>query len=302
MTGAYKQRNKFLKLIKNDFLASSRVISLFYIALALVFAVFGITILLGRFDFLSAEVLEKVTIVHYISIALAGFVSLLMIAVTFFFVVYDFFKSLFGAQGYLSFTLPVTSYELLGSKVIVYGGWFVLSFLTFFFTVGFMSSYTIDRVIGPEKMSIAEGMLDMFRMLVGVNIPSNFHLIFSAIFFVIRIFIMIFNYTFICYFAISLAHIRMFQRFSLLASIPIFFAVMITFVIFEIIICDKIELLIVLTPENDIIGPLFPQEGLKAYKAGYTALNAFPFFVYICFDALMFFLAARIMHKKVNLK
>ncbi|MEE1010685.1 MAG: hypothetical protein U0L11_01460, partial [Acutalibacteraceae bacterium] len=42
MTGAYKNRNKFLKLVKNDFLASSRVISFFYIASAILFAVYGI--------------------------------------------------------------------------------------------------------------------------------------------------------------------------------------------------------------------------------------------------------------------
>ena len=118
MTGVSKPKSKFLMLLKNDFFASARVISLFYIALVLLLGLFGICVFLQKGDFLSAEMLSKVSSLHNATIAITIVVSFLLIFVTFFFVVYDFFKSLFGPQGYLSFTLPVSSNQLLGSKVI----------------------------------------------------------------------------------------------------------------------------------------------------------------------------------------
>ena len=122
MTGTSKPKNKFFKLVKNDFLASARVISLFYIAIAVLFAVFGICVLIQGNGSASAALINKATMIRNISIVLSILVSFLLIFVTFFFVVYDFFKSLYSQQGYLSFSLPVSSNQLLGSKVLVYGG------------------------------------------------------------------------------------------------------------------------------------------------------------------------------------
>lgn len=151
MTGTSKPKNKFLMLLKNDFLASARVISLFYIAIIILVGIFAVCAGLQGSDSISAEFASKLATARNVSIILSILVSFLLIFVTFFFVVYDFFKSLFSPQGYLSFTLPVSSNQLLGSKVIVYGGWMLLSYAAFMLTSIYLMNYTADQVIGMEK-------------------------------------------------------------------------------------------------------------------------------------------------------
>ena len=123
MTGISKSKNKFGMLLKNDFLASARVISLFYIFEILVLAVFAVGAVLNKNGVEQTEFVSKLITASNVAIIVAILVAFLLIFVTFFFVVYDFNKSLFSPQGYLSFTLPVSSNQLLGSKLIVYGGW-----------------------------------------------------------------------------------------------------------------------------------------------------------------------------------
>ena len=217
MTGVSKPKSKFLMLLKNDFLASARVISLFYIALVLLLGLFGICVFLQKGDCLSAEMLSKVSSLHNATIAITIVVSFLLIFVTFFFVVYDFFKSLFGPQGYLSFTLPVSSNQLLGSKVIIYGGWLVLSYIVFMFTGGFLLNYTADVIIGEEKISFVESLMGLLG-----DFPSMTQLIAYAVYVTVLFFVMILSFVSIIYFAITLSHVRILQKHSLLASIPIF--------------------------------------------------------------------------------
>ena len=195
MTGAYKNRNKFLKLLKNDFLASSRVISLFYIAAAILFAVYGLCTAISKIESISPELLEKISGVRTGSVIFIFVVSFLLIFVTLFFVIFDFFKSLFGAQGYLSFTLPVSSYELLGSKVIVYGGWFVVSCALCMYSFFFFMDYISGVVIGEGYISLAE------ELMTGIlNLPSLKQFFAVAVYCIVLFFIIILNFNFISYF------------------------------------------------------------------------------------------------------
>ena len=59
MTGNSKPRSKFLMLLKNDFLASARVISLFYIALVILIGFFFVCASLQGGS-ISGEFAEKV--------------------------------------------------------------------------------------------------------------------------------------------------------------------------------------------------------------------------------------------------
>lgn len=295
MTGVSKKKNKFLMLLKNDFLASSRVISLFYIALALLFALFGICTAIAKTDSLSVEVLDKVSTAHTISIAVSMLVSFLLIFVTFFFVVYDFFKSLFGQQGYLSFTLPVSSNQLLGSKVIVYGGWLMVSYAVFMFTVYFMGTYTIDNVIGQEKISVVESLM----MMLG-DFPSITQLIAYAVYISVFFFVMIFSFVFIVYFAISLAHVRILQKFSLIASVPIFFMLAIVFFALAMKMSDIVNIFLLFNEDNTISISIL-KEGMQI-KSQYMMMPITPIISFVIIDVGMFFVTSYVMHKKVNLK
>jgi len=295
LTGVSKPKSKFLMLLKNDFLASARVISLFYIALVLLLGLFGVCVFLQRGDFLSAEILSKVSSLHNATIAITIIVSFMLIFVTFFFVVYDFFKSLFGPQGYLSFTLPVSSNQLLGSKVIVYGGWLVLSYIVFMFTGGFLLNYTADVVIGEEKISFVESLMGLLG-----DFPSMTQLIAYAVYVTVLFFVMILSFVSIIYFAITLSHVRILQKHSLLASIPIFIATAIVFIAVAFKMSDVVNFVMIFNDDYTLSFGLL--ESGYIVTSQYAGMKITPIFVFIILDVGMFFLTSYIMHKKVNLK
>ncbi len=290
-----KKKGKFLKLLKNDFLASARVISLFYIALALLFAVFAICVAINRSGSVSAELSSKVATVHNASIAISILVSFLLIFVTFFFVVYDFYKSLFSPQGYLSFTLPVSSNQLLGSKMIVYSGWLILSYAVFMFTGGFLLNYTAENVIGQEKISLVENLMGLLG-----DFPSMTQLIAYAVYITVLFFVMILSFVSIIYFTITLSHVRVLQKFSLLASIPIFIAVAGLFVWISFKMSDVVNFVMIFNDDYTLSFGLLE----KGYSvtSQYAGMKITPIFSFIILDVVMFFLTSYVMHKKVNLK
>ena len=295
MAGASKPKNKFLMLIKNDFLASARVISLFYIALVLLLAVFGICVMIQGGDSIRPEFAAKVTTARNVTIALSMLVSFLLIFVTFFFVVYDFFKSLFSPQGYLSFTLPVSSNQLLGSKVIVYGGWMLVSYAAFMFTSVFLMNYTADKVIGMEKISLVESLLSMLG-----DIPSTTQIIAYLVYIVMMFFVIFLSFVSIIYFSITLSHIRQLQKYSIIASILIFFATALVFLWISFKMTDVVNFVMVFNEDRTLsFGILSPTEYLVGNTLG---MEVTPGFVFIILDVITFFLTSYIMHKKVNLK
>lgn len=295
MNGVSKKKNKFLMLLKNDFLASSRVISLFYIALALLYALFGICTALAKADSFSFEAMNKISNVHTASIAISMLVSFLLIFVTFFFVVYDFSKSLFGQQGYLSFTLPVSSNQILGSKVVVYGGWLFISYAMFMFTVYFMGTYTIDNIVGQDKVS----MLESLMVLLG-DFPSITQLVAYLVYVTVMFFVAIFSFVFIVYFAISLAHIRQLQKYSLIASVPIFFALAIAFIAIAAKASDLLNIFLLFNDDHTISISIL-RDGM-IINSQYMIMPITPIIAFVILDIGMFFATSYVMHKKVNLK
>ncbi len=295
MTGNSKPKNKFFKLLKNDFLASARVISLFYIALVLLVGFFLVCAFIQGGTSISGEFAEKVTLARNISIALSIVVSFLLIFVTFFFVVYDFFKSLFSPQGYLSFTLPVSSNQLLASKVIVYGGWMILSYAAFMLVSAFLMNYTADEVIGMEKISFIESLLAMLG-----DIPSTTQIIAYIVYIVMMFFVVFLSFVSIVYFSITVSHVRLLQKHSIVASIVIFFVTAVLFLILAFKATEIINFVMVFNEDKTLsFGVLAPGEYLSGNR---LAMEVTPGFAFIILDVLMFFATSFVMHKKVNLK
>ena len=295
MNGVSKKKSKFLMLLKNDFLASSRVISLFYIALALLYGLFGVCSALAKSDVFNFETMSKISTVHTASIAISMLVSFLLIFVTFFFVVYDFFKSLFGQQGYLSFTLPVSSNQILGSKVIVYGGWLFVSYAMFMFTVYFMGTYTVDNIVGQDKISMVESLMTLLG-----DFPSITQLVAYLVYLTVMFFVAIFSFVFIVYFAISLAHIRQLQKHSLIAAVPIFFAIAIVFISIAAKASDILNVFMVFNDDHTISMSIL-REGM-VINSQYMIMPVNPIIMFVILDIGTFFATSYVMHKKVNLK
>lgn len=294
MTGNSKPRSKFLMLLKNDFLASARVISLFYIALVILVGFFLVCAFLQGGS-ISGEFAEKVILARNISIALSIVVSFLLIFVTFFFVVYDFFKSLFSPQGYLSFTLPVSSNQLLASKVIVYGGWMILSYAAFMLISVFLMNYTADEVIGMEKISFIESLLAMLG-----DIPSTTQIIAYIVYIVMMFFVIFLSFVSIVYFSITVSHVRLLQKHSIIASIVIFFVTAVLFLVLAFKTTEIINFVMVFNEDKTLsFGVLQPGEYLSGNR---LAMEVTPGFAFIILDVIMFFATSYVMHKKVNLK
>ncbi len=295
MTGTSKPKNKFLMLLKNDFLASARVISLFYIAIIILLGVFAVCAALYGSESLAAETAKKLMTARNVSIAVSIIVSFLLIFVTFFFVVYDFFKSLFSPQGYLSFTLPVSSNQLLGSKVIVYGGWMILSFATFMFISGYLLNYTADMVIGQDKISLAESLF----ALLG-DMPSMTQMIAYAVYVALMFFVIFLSFVSIVYFSITVSHVRLLQKHSVIASILIFFAAALVFLWISFKMTDIVNFVMVFNEDKTLsFGVLSANEYLLGNQLG---MEVTPGFSFLILDVIMFFVTSHIMHKKVNLK
>ena len=281
-------------LLKNDFLASARVISLFYIALVILIGFFFVCASLQGGS-ISGEFAEKVILARNISIALSIVVSFLLIFVTFFFVVYDFFKSLFSPQGYLSFTLPVSSNQLLASKVIVYGGWMILSYAAFMLISAFLMNYTADEVIGMEKISFIESLLAMLG-----DIPSTTQIIAYIVYIVMMFFVIFLSFVSIVYFSITVSHVRLLQKHSIIASIVIFFVTAVLFLILAFKTTEIINFVMVFNEDKTLsFGVLQPGEYLSGNR---LAMEVTPGFAFIILDVIMFFATSYVMHKKVNLK
>lgn len=296
MTGISKPKNKFGMLLKNDFLASARVISLFYIFEILVLAVFAVGALLNKNGVEQTEFVSKLITASNVAIILAIVVAFLLIFVTFFFVVYDFNKSLFSPQGYLSFTLPVSSNQLLGSKLIVYGGWMLVSYAVFLFTSIFLISYGEKYVIGEAKVDTLEMMLVQF-----MDFPSKQQIFAYAIYFIVQFFAMLFSFVSVVYFSISLSHIRVFQKHSMIFAVIIFFVVSGILAWLSTVPSDFFQLILQFKSDGSVgVGIIKPDAYVFADGTMPFDLNGILMSLLECVG--LFFATSHVMHKMVNIK
>lgn len=269
-----------LKLLKNDFLASARVIPLFYIIEAVSLLLF----LIG-----DKTQNEKVLAIGVLFTVLVAF---LLIFISLFFVVYDFNKSLFGQQGYLSFSLPVTSGQLLGSKMIVYGGWMLLSYAVFIVVMAFTSTYVSVDVVGEDKMNMAETMLYMFMP----TLPPKNQLIAYLIYYLAHFFVITLLAISMIYFALAASHMRAFQKVNIIWAVLIFIACAIVLGLFLTVLNKAFRLDLALY-EDGTFGLVV---GSDIYDKRF--LELVPFIGYIIYGVALFFATSHIMHKRINIK
>ncbi|MBR0112300.1 MAG: hypothetical protein IJM02_00990 [Clostridia bacterium] len=277
MTGkSDKVKGKMLKLIKNDFLASARVIPLFYlIEIAALCAFF-----IGKYT-------EKTKILTA-GVIISLLVSFLLVFVSLFFVIYDYQKSLFGQQGYLSFTLPVNSKQLLGSKVIVYGAWMVFSFVNFVLVLDILAKY-IQKQYG-ETIDTASSLLSVFA-----NFPSKAQIITYAVYYILEFFTIILSCTIIVYFGIALSHIRQFQKANVIWAVIISAGTMILGLVCIYYLEKFFGVYLVLGNDKS-----FTFDFGDPHSPG-MQLTLMPYLFMVLQDLGLFFATAHIMHKRINI-
>ena len=193
------------KLIKNEFKSSAHFLSGIYLAV-----VISVAILLFAYMF-------KIKFLSFVSTVTLIILAFGVVLVTLIFVVSEFYKTLYGAQGYLSFSLPVRSRDLIASKAIVSIVWVLFSYII---GIGlFIGMYLyLASLVGEDTKEMISSLLASFDML-----PSRGMIIDLIVIVLIMLFIQISALISEVYFAITLANTRRFQKHGIVFALLIFF-------------------------------------------------------------------------------
>ena len=183
------------KLIKHELRHSARYTLSIYIAVTVISAVMGLTLL------------SKATwigVMSCIALYAAGIVAVIVTLVS---VIKNFYDTLFGRQGYLTMTLPVKCSTLLISKVIVSFIWIVASFTLMGLTLVMVFFYAKEKSAGYFTMiSDAVSVSGILEILPSASTVISL-LIAAALWAVITIF----TYVSFVYFTVTVANTRALQ-------------------------------------------------------------------------------------------
>jgi len=196
------------RLIKHEFKASAHSVLNIYLAAA-------ITIVIMLLSYA-----VNVRWISALSTVALLIISVLAVVITIIAVIAGFYKTLYGSQGYLSFTLPVKSGQLLGAKALVSFVWILLSYII---CIGiFIGVYLyVSEKVGENTVENIKVLLQVFG---GVSTKAiGQMIIFFAVSIIMQIAVLIAE----IYFSITLANTRAFQKIGMVSAIFIFFGVFI---------------------------------------------------------------------------
>lgn len=267
------------KLIKNEFKSNSHSIGMIYLVAAVAVALMAASYI--------ADITWISALATIVLIA-AGFIAVI---VTFVSVISNFQKTLFGQQGYLSFTLPVSSGQLLAAKTITSFAWMLLSYLVAIAI--FIGVYLYaTAMVGEDVKAAIEIMLTMFDGLPSTGTIKLVLVLVAAVVF-IRIVVLIAQ----LYFAITLSNTRALQKLGGFAAVAVFFAVFIVMQVASLLLSQYVPLSIVLTAD----GLFYSTTSTMANPLGLSFGVAGTIFDVLC-AAGLFWGTAKLMNTKINIK
>lgn len=267
------------KLIKNEFKANIHTIGMIYVVAAA-----AIVIMMASF-------IVKITWLSALATIVLIATGVLAVVMTFVSVVSNFKKTLFGGQGYLSFTLPVTSGQLLAAKTITSFCWMLLSYAL---AAGiFIGVYLYATAMIGEDVKMALQMITM--LFEGLPDGETVKLVIAllALVIFIRIVVLIAQ----LYFAITLSNTRVMQKLGGFSAVVVFFAVFAVMQIISVVLAQYVPFSIVLTSE----GLFYSTTSSMADPLGLSFGLAGTIFNVVC-AAGLFVATAKIMNSKVNIK
>lgn len=196
------------KLLKYELKHSARYVMLIYACAGVttVFMLLGMLVKSTRMTVIGSMVLEIV-----------GFVAVFMTLVS---VIKNFYDTLYGSQGYLSFTLPVKCSTMLFSKVLISFFWIILSAIL-------MLAITLIILLNANMQT--DGALDGFVEIIKSSgalseVASPAMIVKSLILFAVNALLNILVFVGFVYFAVTLANTRALQKHPKLFGFVIFFA------------------------------------------------------------------------------
>lgn len=275
-----------LKLLKNDFISTGRIMGVIYLIVA---GVSAGTLISHHF-----KSSEEMTVVEALGIALLLLVSLCLFVLTVVFVLTDFQKTLYGEQGYLTFTLPVKSWMILASKVIVSAVWFIIALAALLASLWVTLVVLKEEILG-ENYDLIMGMLEQIST---VNVAST---IFSIVIRIILYFIQFAFFTITVFFTSTVANTRHFQKKPIFWTIVLFVPIAGAATKFAEFINDKIVFsLFFVDGKMSLVTDNLQYARLMAN--GNSPVDIASIFVYLILGAGIFFATHYIMSKKVNIR
>lgn len=270
-----------LKSLKHDFISTGRIMGVIYAIMA------GLSL----FIVLTKDVKEGA--VSLLGVLALMILSLCLLVLTAVVVMLDFQRSLYGDRGYLTFTLPVKSWQILASKIIVSGAWFVIALCAIIGSM-WVALSSAKEYFGEDY----EMMKDTIEMLFGANIDSMVAMI------VVRIIILFVEF---CFFAIvifltnTLSNTRHFQKhsifFTIIFFVPIFAAIYyITMKANELFVFS----LFFIDGKPEFVADA---EVYKNYISQYySPVDISEVIIYVLMGIVCFWITHWLMSKKVNIK
>lgn len=271
------------KLLKHEFIATGRIMGALYAVVAVIMAY-----VLGSY-YISKDTATTGQMLGITVLLLISSCSFILTAVV---MIVNFQRSLYGEQGYLSFTLPVKGSTLLFSKILASTVWFIAAFLCLMGSAAITYFVVKEDVIGDETFSTIESLLPMF--LQGKSVST---IVTSIVISMISYFLRFAVITLEMYFAISLANTRHFQKRYLLWTI--IFTIVILFAVEKIsgVISDNITFgLSIVGNEISVI------TNYDDLASGASFTDLVSIITYLIFGVGLYYATFYVMNKKVNIR
>ena len=150
------------KLMKYEFMATWKLLVPMDIFLILMSILACITVHLSFFSS-DNELVEITGMIIVVTYMLSMFV---IVIGTVIYLIYRFYTSVYGDEGYLLHTLPVDKHHIIISKVIASVAWIVLNIVLIYFSLVFLFG---DFVLGSGADSVREGLKFYLRAINGYD-------------------------------------------------------------------------------------------------------------------------------------
>ena len=222
----------FGKLIKNEFKSNIHTLGMIYVVAV---------VLIGL---MALSYVFKINWISVVATALLIATAFIAIVVTFFLIIVNFQKSLYGNQGYLSFTLPVTSTQLLASKMLVAFCWMLISFVV---ALGvFIGVYLYATAMVGDDVKAALQMLRLFSDAI----PSKEIVIKIIVLLIVYLFVWILFLVAGLFFAITFSNTRVMQKMGAFSIVLMFFVVFIAATVISAILTKNVPVSLIISPTD----------------------------------------------------
>ncbi len=265
------------KLIKNEMKAGLHSVAFIYLAALAAGSIMAISLM---FD---------ITLMVAISMVAIFVIAIAIVVITFASLIVNFNKTLYRDQGYLTFTLPVTSGQLIFAKALCSFIWLILSYAV---AIGMLliAAKSIESYVGEEDIAYFKIVLSMFAELPSVGL-----IIEAVSLILIKIFIVIVALVAQVFFAVSLSNVKPFQSASILWSIVLF----IVFFTVTTLVASYLQAYFPLSLQISAQAVKFSN---NAMSEGGIAFGIADSIFELIYGGVFFVLSAWFMNHKINLK